>query len=82
MCVVYTCVGMCVVCTCVRYIHVCVWSIHVCACCSSTQPMPIMWGPKTYTESVPLLFSLGHLPWANVFPVYASDPASWGSCED
>lgn len=48
MCVVYTCTY--------------VWYIHVCACGSSTQPVPIMWGPKISTEYVPLLFSLGLLP--------------------
>lgn len=59
MCVVYTCVY--VVYTCVWCIHVCGIYIYVCACCSSTQPVPIMWGLKIHTECVPLLFLHGHL---------------------
>lgn len=52
MCVVCTCV--CVVCTCVCMcvVYTCVWYIHVCACCSSKEPVPIMWGQKTYTVCV------------------------------
>jgi hypothetical protein len=98
MCVVYTCVYMCVLYTCVWYVHVYVWYAHVCACvwcihvCGiymcvhavQVKSLCLSCGGRrpTLCVYVPLLFSLGHLPWAKVLPVCASNSASWGSCED
>lgn len=96
MCVVYSCVWlyMCIcgiyMCACVCCIHVCSISIYVCGiymcvCVVQVHNLCLSCEGQRSTLSagyVPLLFSLGHLPWANDLPVCALDPASWGSCED
>lgn len=94
VCGVYMCRHGIYMCVCMSVLYTCVWCIHVCGihmyvCVVYTcMCMLFKYTACAYhvgsqdLSYVPLLVSLGHLWWANVLPVYALDPTSWGNCED
>lgn len=90
VCGVYMCICGIYVCVCVCYIHVCSICMYVCGIYMCVHAVQVH-SPCLSCESqrstlsagyVPLLFSLGHLPWADDLPVCTLGPASWGNCED